>query len=350
MDFKDTKISTLIPTKIVGPMLINYCANKESIDVPLATFESPIWNSTKRGAIVSQKTSGINVFVTDDIMTRSVIMEAPNLEAAIECNNWIKLNEKEIDAIIKTTSQFAELSSIHIENVGRLLYIRLSMKTGNASGHNITTKAADAVASFVMSNFKSIKYVSVSGNYCTDKKNSSVNGILGRGKRVSAEIVVPRDVCEVVLKTTPEKIVNLNVKKNFVGSILSGGVRSANAHFANIVLALYVATGQDAANIVEASQGITFADMDENNLYFSVTIPNIIVGTVGSGKNYEFALANLDMMKCKPSDENSSKRLSAIVAATVLCSELSLMAAQTNEGELVRSHMKLERGFSTDAF
>lgn len=349
MNFKDTKISTLIPTKIVGPIHINYDGNVELIDVPLATFELPIWHSTKRGALVSQKTSGINVFVTEDIMTRSIVLEALSLEIAINCSKWIKANEKQINTVINSTSRFAALKSIHIENVGRLLYVRLSMETGNASGHNITTKAADAVAIFVVSNFENIKYVSVSGNYCTDKKNSSVNGILGRGKRVSAEILVPRDVCETILKTTPEKIVDLNVKKNFVGSILSGGVRSANAHFANVVLALYLATGQDAANIVEASQGITFADTDDGNLYFSVTIPNIIVGTVGNGKNYEFALSNLDIVKCDPSDQKSAKRLSAIIAATALCSELSLIAAQTVEGELVKAHMELERGFHADA-
>jgi hydroxymethylglutaryl-CoA reductase (NADPH) len=225
-----------------------------------------------------------------------------------------------------------------------MIYLRLSMKTGNASGHNMVTKAADFAMNFIISQCNGLKYVSISGNCCTDKKVSSINGILGRGKRVSAEIFVPHDICESVLKATPEQIAQLNTKKNLMGSILAGGVRSANAHYANAVLAIYLATGQDAANIVEASQGITFAEVDSTGaLYFSVNLPNIIVGTIGSGKKFDFARKNLELMGCFPDDPLSSQRLATIVAASVLCAELSLMASQTNPGELVRVHEKLER-------
>src|SRR4029079_9539057 len=147
-------------------------------------------------------------------------------------------------------------------------------------------------------------YVSISGNYCTDKKVSSVNGILGRGKYVVAEIKIPRTICTRNLRTTPEKIVALNVKKNLIGSILSGSIRSANAHFANILLGFYLATGQDAANIVEGSQGIVYADLcfDDGktnpDLYFSVTLPNIILGSVGNGKQHAFVKENLQTLGC----------------------------------------------------
>jgi hydroxymethylglutaryl-CoA reductase (NADPH) len=343
MKFANAKTSTIIPTSIVGPMNFVYNGINEQISVPLATFEIPLWYSTKRGALVSQKTSGIKTYVIDDFMTRSIILESDDLESILKCRSWIETNQKLLAEIIEKTSRYTKLHSINIENVGRLLYVRLSMETGNASGHNMTTKAADAIAGCIVFHCKDVRYISVSGNYCTDKKNSSINGILGRGKRVSAEIVVPQSACESILKTTPQKIATINVKKNLIGSILSGGVRTANAHYANIVLAMYLATGQDAANIVEASQGITVAEIDNGDLYFSVTIPNIIVGTVGNGKNLDFAQKNLELMKCHSYDPNSSKRLAAIIGATALCAELSLMAAQTNEGELIESHVKLER-------
>jgi hydroxymethylglutaryl-CoA reductase (NADPH) len=224
-----------------------------------------------------------------------------------------------------------------------LLYIRIGVKTGNAAGHNMVTKAADAVLSLILSHCE-VKYVSVSGNCCVDKKVSAINGILGRGKRVSAEIVVPRGVCRTILKTTPEKIVDMNTKKNLVGSILAGGVRSANAHYSNVVLAAYLATGQDAANLVEASQGITFADMCGDDLYFSVNLPNIIVGTVGNGKKMPFVIKNLELMGCYPADPSSARRLAALISSAVLCAELSLLAALGNSGELMRAHIKLERG------
>ncbi|MDR2794713.1 MAG: hypothetical protein LBB12_02970 [Holosporaceae bacterium] len=344
MKFSTSAIDTIIPTCIIGPLKLLYDNNPEQVSVPMATFETPLWHSTKRGALVSQKTSGIRVAPLDDAMTRSVILEANDLDGAVSGTNWIKSHQQQISDVVSSSSRFAKLNAIHVEIIGRMIYLRLSLTTGNASGHNMVTKAADFAINYIIFHCSRLKYVSISGNICTDKKVSSINGILGRGKRVSAEIFVPRDVCVSVLKTTPEQIMELNVKKNLVGSILSGGVRSANAHYANVVLAIYLATGQDSANIVEASQGVTFAEVDaDETLYFSVNLPNIIVGTVGSGKKLDFARKNLELLGCFPDDPFSSQRLATLVAAAVLCSELSLMASLTNCGELVRVHEKLER-------
>ncbi len=343
MEFQDTSSPTIIPTKIIEFLKVIYEGNVEQLSVPLATFESPLWNSVKRGALVSQKTDGILVSVSDEGMSRSSILEAENLNEALRCKKWIETHSSEIVDVAESTSRFAKFKEIRAENVGRLLYIRLSVTTGNAAGHNMVTAAADEVLRFVLSQCPYMKYVSVSGNYCTDKKVSAVNGILGRGKRVSAEIIVPCDVCKSVLKTTPEKIADLNVKKNLIGSVLAGSVRSANAHYANILLAMYLATGQDVANIVEASQGITLAEVKNGDLYFSVNMPNIIVGTVGNGKQFDFVRQNLEMMGCNPQDSKSSEKLAAVIGAAVLCSELSLLAAQTNQGELMKTHIALER-------
>ena len=160
-----------------------------------------------------------------------------------------------------------------------------------------------------------------------------------------AEAQISRNLCRRYLKTTPEKIVNLNIKKNLIGSIVAGGLHSANAHFANILLALYLATGQDAANIIEGSQGIVHAEVLDDNLSFSTTLPNVIVGTVGNGKDLQFVRENLARLGCfearKPGE--NARRLAAITGATVLCGELSLMAALTNSGELMETHTNLER-------
>ncbi|MCR5224894.1 MAG: hydroxymethylglutaryl-CoA reductase [Alphaproteobacteria bacterium] len=343
MDFQDTSIATKIPTKVVGSIKMVYDGIAKEVSVPLATFETPLWSSVKRGALVSQKTDGVFVSIIDDGMSRSSILEAENLSAALRCKGWIESHMQEIASVVESTSRFAKFKEIRVENVGSLLYIRLSVSTGNAAGHNMVTAAADEVLKLIISQCPYMKYVSISGNYCVDKKVSAVNAILGRGKRVSAEIVVPNNVCQSVLKTTPERIVDLNIKKNLIGSVLAGGVRSANAHYANILLAMYLATGQDAANIVEASQGVTFAEVRNGNLYFSVNMPNIIVGTIGNGKQFDFVQQNLEMMGCDTQNPKSSERLAAIIGAAVLCSELSLMAAQTNQGELMKTHIALER-------
>ena len=127
--------------------------------------------------------------------------------------------------------------------------------------------------------------------------------------------------------------------------MLAGGIRSANAHFANLLFAFYLALGQDVANIVEGSQGMVFAEARNDDLYFSATLPNIIVGTIGNGKDYPFVQRNLHLLGChqdRPVGENA-RRLAAIIGATVLCGEISLLAAQTNPGELMRAHTIFER-------
>lgn len=328
----------------IGPLRVIGDVEGE-FQVPLATFESPLWPSTRRGARVSVLAGGIQTTVMDDRMTRSVLLEAPDAQAAREIWQELRERRKELEDVVRSSSRFARLVDLHAQWVGHLLFIRFEMETGDAAGHNMVTAAADQLLNWLVREYPSLTYVSISGNYCTDKKVSAVNGILGRGKYVIAEAVIPESICRRHLKTTPGKIVDLNVRKNLLGSTLAGGVRSANAHFANMLLGLYLATGQDAANIIEGSQGITHAEMRGDDLYFSVTLPNIIVGTVGSGKDLEFVRENLEQLGCledRAPGENA-RRLAAIAAATVWCGELSLLAAQTNPGELMKAHLKMER-------
>lgn len=330
--------------RLVGPVKIAGEDLNEEIKIPLATLERPLWPSVQRGARVSRQTSGISVTVIKENMTRSILVSAPSAKYASDVVHGLALGEADWQQIISKTSRFAKLESYSTQIVGNLLFVRLSFFTGDAAGHNMVTKAAEAVLGWLLMQFSKLSYVSLSGNYCTDKKVSSVNSILGRGKYVVAEIIIPRLVCVDFLKTTPEKMVSINTKKNLIGSIIAGGVCSANAHFANMLLAFYLATGQDAANIVEGSQGITYADIRDDGLYFSVTLPNIIVGTIGSGKDLDFVKKNLSLLGCDKSRQTgkNSSRLAAIAAAAVLCGELSLLAALTNQGELMRAH-ELER-------
>lgn len=330
---------TIGPIKITGPIL------QEEVLVPLATFETPLWPSTNRGATVSKLAGGIKSVIVEESMTRSVLVEGVDAEYVTNVAAALKGYKDELTAIVATTSRFASLKEWHTQIVGNLLYIRFSMSTGDAAGHNMTTKAAEAVLDWILKHFPKLRYVSISGNYCTDKKASAVNGILGRGKYVVSEIMISREICERTLKTTPEKMVNLHIKKNLLGTLLAGGIRSANAHFANMLLGIYLATGQDAANIIEGSQGIVHAEVRDQALYFSVTLPNVIVGTIGNGKNLPFVQENLALLGClEPrTPGQNSRRLAAIIGATVLCGELSLLAAQTNPGELMASHLRLER-------
>lgn len=334
-----------IPMKTVGPIQIISHEINEAVSLPLATLETPLWPSTHRGALACNRAGGIKAVIVDERMTRSVLLEADSASDVYAAYQDIKQRQAELQAVISESSRFAKLLDINAQIVGSILFLRFELLTGDASGHNMVTLASDRMLDWILERYQTLRYVSISGNFCSDKKTSSVNGILGRGKNVIAEVTLSRATCQRFLKTTPEKIVDLNIKKNLLGNIVSGGLRTANAHFANMLLGFYLATGQDAANIIEGSQGITFAEVRNGDLYFSVTLPNVIVGTVGNGKTHEFVSRNLKLLGCDEVREpgQNARRLAIIATAAVLCGELSLLAAQTNQGELMQSHLKLER-------
>lgn len=337
---------TPIPTQWIGPISITGPVMNEEISVPMATYETPLWPSTGRGARVSRQAGGIRCTLVDERMTRSVILRAENAEAAFGAWQAIDVRRDEVDKIVRSTSRFAHLLDIQRQVVGNLLFIRFECATGDASGHNMVTGAADALLGWILQEYPQLEYASISGNFCTDKKVSAVNGLHGRGKYVVAEMEISRELCSKQLRTTPEKMAQLNVEKNLIGGVIAGSLRSANAHFANMLLAFYLATGQDAANIIEGSQGIVHTEARPESLYFSCTLPNLIVGSVGSGKGNEVVEANLQRMGCRENREpgENARRLAVLCAATVLCGEISLLAAQTNPGELMRTHFNMERG------
>lgn len=334
-----------IPMRLVGPVRIKSHEIDAEVPLPLATLESPLWPSTHRGARVCTQSGGISATIIDDRMSRSILVEADSVAEVHKVSIEIKQQQNQLQSIIAETSRYAKLIDINSQIVGSLLYLRFEFLTGDAAGHNMVTLASDRLLDFILKQYPNLRYVSISGNFCSDKKTSAVNGILGRGKNVVAEVIIPENICRRLLKTTPQKIVDLNIKKNLIGNIIAGGLRTANAHFANMLLGFYLATGQDVANIIEGSQGFVHAECRGEDLYFSVTLPNIIIGAIGNGKHLDFVRENLQLLGCDKNIEPgySARRLAIIAASAVLCGELSLLAAQTNPGELMKSHIKLER-------
>lgn len=207
-------------------------------------------------------------------------------------------------------------------------------------GMNMVTIATEEALK-ILENETNAHVVSLSGNVCTDKKPAAINLIEGRGKSVVAEVTVPRDIVKNKLKTTPKSIVEVNMAKNFVGSAIAGSM-GFNAHYANMIGALFLATGQDEAQIVEGSLGITVAEENEDgDLYFSVTLPDVPLATVGGGTGLETAQECLSIMGVKGS--NKVQKFAEIMAGVVLAGELSLMAA-LGAGHLARAHKELGRG------
>ncbi|HQF21680.1 MAG TPA: hydroxymethylglutaryl-CoA reductase [Kiritimatiellia bacterium] len=341
-----TTTMATVPMQHVGPIQLAGPELSGEFMVPLATYETPLWPSVNRGARVTAQAGGIQAVIFDERMTRSVLVVAPDVVAAQNVVEFVQQSRAELAKVAAGTSRFAKLVDIHFEVVGHLVFIRFEFTTGDAAGHNMATRAADALLAWILERQPNCQYGSISGNYCCDKKPSAVNGILGRGKYTVAEVTLSARLVARYLHSTAEKIAELNTRKNLVGTALAGGLRSANAHFANMLLGFYLATGQDAANIIEGSQGFTLAEArPAGALYFSVTLPNLIVGSVGNGKELPFVQDNLRALGClekRPAGQNA-RRLALLCAATVLCGELSLLAAQTNPGELMAAHLRLER-------
>ncbi|MDO5730468.1 hydroxymethylglutaryl-CoA reductase [Corynebacterium sphenisci] len=335
-----------IPLSWVGPVRISGNVMDDELKVPLATYETPLWPSCGRGAKITRLIDGgVTCTLVDERMTRSVLFTLDSAAEAVRVRDLIRAELPALQEVVGRSSRFARLIEVNSEIAGRLLVLRFEFTSGDASGHNMATLAAENLMTHLMAAHPELGYGSISANYCTDKKVSAVNGILGRGKHIIAEAVIPEEVVRDRLRTTATRLVELNERKNLIGSILAGSLRSANAHYANMLLGFYLATGQDAANIVEGSQGITQVEDVDGAVRFSCTLPNLIVGSVGNGKGLDFVEANLDRLGCRAEREpgDNARRLAACCAAVVWCGELSLLAAQTNPGELMATHVGIER-------
>lgn len=337
-----------IPVGVAGPLLLD----GNQFMVPMATVEGALVGSTNRGFKALRGAlggEGVSSIVLSDGMTRGPVVQLPNAKRAAALKKWVEepKNFAKIAAEFDGTSRFARLQEIKIGVAGRKVYLRFKCKTGDAMGMNMISKATDKALKILVAEFHDMQIVSLSGNYCTDKKPSSINWIEGRGKSVVCDAVIPASIVKSVLKTEVEKLVNLNVNKNLIGSAMSGSIGGFNAHASNMVTAVFLATGQDAAQNVESSNCITLMEKtEEGDLYMSVTMPSIEVGTIGGGTHLNAQKACLKLLGVHGSQEGNpggnAQQLARVVAATVMAGELSLMSALA-EDVLVKSHLDLNR-------
>jgi hydroxymethylglutaryl-CoA reductase (NADPH) len=246
------------------------------------------------------------------------------------------------------SSRFARLQGVQCAMAGRNLYMRFTCSTGDAMGMNMISKGVQNVLDFLQDDFPDMDVISISGNFCSDKKPAAVNWIEGRGKSVVCEAVIKEEVVKKVLKTDVQSLVELNMIKNLAGSAIAGALGGFNAHASNIVTAIFIATGQDPAQNVESSHCITMLESinDGKDLHISVTMPSIEVGTVGGGTQLASQSACLDLLGVKGANRDSpgsnARLLATVVAGGVLAGELSLLSALA-AGQLVKSHMKYNR-------
>ncbi|AXV38594.1 MAG: hydroxymethylglutaryl-CoA reductase (NADPH) [Methanobacteriaceae archaeon] len=329
-----------IPVGVAGPLKINGEHTQGNFYVPLATSEGALVASVNRGCSVISQSGGATVRIIDDKMTRAPVLKTESVTEALELKKWIENHFSELKKAAEVTTRHGKLIKIEpILVVGRYVYPRFVYTTGDSMGMNMVTIATEAALNLLQ--YKTGAHVvALSSNVCVDKKPAAINLIEGRGKTVVAEVIVPESIVEKKLKTSIEAIKEVNLSKNFMGSAIAGSM-GFNAHYANMIGAVFLATGQDEAHVVEGSLGITIAEDKNGDLYFAVTLPDLPLATFGGGTRLETAKECLEIMDAYGSGKIG--KFAEIVGGIVLAGELSLMGAIA-AGHLARAHKELGRG------
>lgn len=335
-----------IPVGYAGPLTLDGA----KYYIPMATTEGALVASTNRGC-KALSIRGVTSFVEDVGMTRAPCVKFISVYRASQAKRWMEApeNYEKIKIAFDSTSRFGRLQELFIAMDGPQLYIRFRALTGDAMGMNMVSKGAEMALRLVQRNFPDMEIISLSGNFCSDKKPAAINWIKGRGKKVVCESIIPADKLKSILKTNAKTLVQCNKLKNMAGSAMAGSIGGNNAHAANMVTAVFIATGQDPAQNVTSSNCSTnmepWGDTGED-LYITCTMPSLEVGTVGGGTGLPGQGACLEMLGVRGAHKTNAgenaRSLARIICATVMAGELSLMAALVNS-DLVKSHMRHNR-------
>jgi len=335
-----------VPVGVVGPVIVRGEYASGEFFVPLATTEGALVASVQRGSKALRLAGGAVTRILRDGMTRAPLLWTPSVTEAVRLREWVLENFERFHDIVAGVTRHGRLRDVFPYIVGNLVWLRFRFHTGDAMGMNMVTIASDRICRYIVENYPgTVRCVAVSGNMCSDKKPAVINRLLGRGKSVVAEAVLPRGIVEDVLKASPEAIHYVNMGKNLLGSAAAGSP-SYNAHVANIVAAVFLATGQDMAQVVESSLAFTWTELRGDDLYISVTLPSLEVATVGGGTRLQTqreALAIMGVAGGGDPPGTNARKFAEIIAATVLAGEINLLSAIAS-GELARAHELFGRG------
>jgi hydroxymethylglutaryl-CoA reductase (NADPH) len=330
-----------VPIGFAGPITINGEHAQGDFLIPMATTEGTLVASYNRGIKVLNLSGGVKCSVVGDAMQRAPVFVFSDAREAREFVNWVQAPENfiHIKEEAEATSSVARLQYIDCYLASKFAYLRFNYSTGDAAGQNMVGRATFAACSWIMDHYAGIVHFFLESNFATDKKASQINIMRTRGKRVTAECTIKRDVLIEQMRVEPENLAYMAGVAN-VGSILSGA-NNNGLHSANGITAMFIATGQDVANVSESSAGIVYVELTpENDLYLSITIPSLIVATYGGGTALATQRECLEYLDCF--GKNKVNKLAEIVAGVVLAGEISLASAITSL-DWVSSHEKYGR-------
>ncbi|RYY78145.1 MAG: hydroxymethylglutaryl-CoA reductase [Moraxellaceae bacterium] len=324
-----------VPMGFAGPLLVHGEHAQGEFYVPMATTEGTLVASFSRGMSMTRAAGGIISTVVDDAMQRAPVFVFNDARAARDFGQWVTQHFDQIKAAAETTTNSGKLRDIEQYAASKMRWLRFNMTTGDAAGQNMVSKATHAACQWILAQQPpGLEHFTLAANFDTDKKHSAVNNLHSRGKRVVAEITIPAELFQPIMHCEAKDLMYQRGLSN-LGGFISGSV-SNGAHFANGIAAIFLACGQDIANIAESSAGFVYTELKDNgDYYMSVTIPSLIVATYGGGTGLPTQRECLQAMDCYGAGK--AYKLAEIIAATVLCGELSLSSAIVSN-EWVSSH------------
>lgn len=326
---------TQVPTGIIGPLYINGTVAQGDFFVPLATTEGALVASYNRGAKATRLSGGITSVCTTEGLQRTPVWKFESLVQVGQFIYWLLQQMDKFREIVSENSRYAELEELKLNMEGNHVLSIFEYTCGEAAGQNMVTICTEAICNYVIehSPVKPLHWF-VESNYSGDKKATAVSFSSVRGKKVTAESVIKRKVVEDVLKSTPEDIA-LYWQSSIVAAAQSGSI-GLQGHVANGLTALFMACGQDVACVSEAYVGITRMEVNKNqDLYVAITLPSLVVGTVGGGTSLPTQNECLQMIQC--SGAGSARKFAEICAAVALAGELSIAAALAS-GQFSKAH------------
>lgn len=333
-----------VPIGVAGPVEIDGEAIGEETVLPMATTEGALVASINRGCSSINAAGGATARVTKRGMTRAPVFSVAGVAEAEALVSWVRDHEAQLAATAESTTNHGELLDVTPYAVGNTVFLRFRYDTKDAMGMNMATIATGEAAELIEAE-TTASLVALSGNLCADKKPAAINATEGRGRSVTADVTIPRAAVEERLDTTPEAIAEINTKKNHIGSAKAGSM-GFNAQVANVVGAMFLATGQDEAQVVEGANAITTAEVtSDGDLYCAVSLASLEVGTVGGGTGLPTQSEALELLGVAgggdPAGANADALAEAIAVGS-LAGELSLLAALGSRN-LTSAHAALGR-------
>ena len=328
-----------VPIGLAGPLRVNGEHASGDYYIPLATTEGTLVASYNRGMRLLSEAGGVRATVVDDRMQRAPVFMFDNALQAREFGVWLTEHHDEIAAAAESTTSIGKLIEIEHYAVGPLRYLRFDYTTGDAAGQNMVGRATWAACEWIRANHPDSPHYVLSGAIDTDKKHSQINVMRTRGKRVVAEAILPAALLEQTMGVTPSQLFRMR-QVSQAGGTLSGTANNG-AHAANGLAALFIATGQDVANVAESHAAMVYSQLlDNGDYYWSITLPALIVATVGGGTGLPTQRECLELLDCV--GPGKAHALAEICAAVVLAGEVSLSSAVL-AGDWVTSHERMGR-------